>query len=107
MVGTKLLLRTTLVSALVGGFMLFSITPKTLANDRDSCHRNIQNWEQKLDRDIDRHGSNSRQARHDRHELGEERESCQRRLGNDWREHYNYDRNRDYDYDRDYDRERR
>ena|ERR1700730_12901970 len=101
MVGTMMLLRTTLVSALVCGLMLFSITPKTLADDRDSCYRNVQNWEQKLDRDIDRHGFNSRQARHDRHELGEARESCQRRFGNDWREHYNYDRDRNYDYDRD------
>jgi hypothetical protein len=105
MVGTKMLLRTTLVSALVGGFMLFSITPKTLADDRGSCYRNVQNWEQKLDRDIDRHGSNSRRANHDRHELGEARESCQRRFGNDWRERYNYDRDRGYD--RDYDRDRR
>ena len=52
MVGTKMLLRTTLVCALVGGFMLFSITPKILADDRDSCYRNVQNWEQKLDRDM-------------------------------------------------------
>ena len=107
MVRTKMLLRTTLVSALVAGFMLSSITPKTLADDRDSCYRNVQNWEQKLDRDIDRHGVNSRQAKHDRHELGEARESCQRRFGNDWRERYNYDRNRGYDNDRDSDRDRR
>jgi hypothetical protein len=107
MVGTKMLLRTTLVSALVGGFMLFSITPKTLADDRDSCYRSVQNWEQKLDRDIDRHGFNSRQANHDRHELGEARESCQRRFGNDGREHYNYDRKSDDDHDRDYNRDRR
>src|SRR6202047_2104157 len=99
MVGTKILLRTTLVSALIGGLMLVSITPKTLADDRDSCYRNVQNWEQKLDRDIDRHGVSSRQANQDRHELGEARESCQRRFGNDWREHYNSDRDRDYDRD--------
>src|SRR6202045_2832929 len=107
MVGTKILLRTTLVSALIGGLMLVSITPKTLADDRDSCYRNVQKWEQKLDRDIDRHGVNSRQANHDRHELGEARESCQRRFGNDWRERYNYGHDRGYDYDRDYDRDRR
>jgi len=56
MVGTKMLLRTTLVSALVGGFMLFGSAAKTRADDRDNCYRNVQNWEQKLDRDIDRHG---------------------------------------------------
>ena len=107
MVGTKTLLRTTLVFTLAAGFMLFGNTLITRADDRDSCYRNVQNWEQKLDRDIDRHGVNSRQANHDRHELGEARESCQRRFGNDWRDHDNYDRDRDNDRDRDYDRDRR
>ncbi len=106
MVGTKMLLRTTLVSALVGGFMLFGSAAKTRADDRDNCYRNVQNWEQKLDRDIDRHGVYSRQANHDRHELGEARENCQRRFGNDWRDHFNSDRDRDSDHDRDYDRDR-
>ena len=107
MVGTKMLSRTTLVSTLVAGLMFFGNTLITRADDRDSCYRNVQNWEQKLDRDIDRHGVNSRQANHDRHELGEARESCQRRFGNDWRDHDNYDRDRDNDRDRDYDRDRR
>jgi hypothetical protein len=107
MVGTKMRLRTTLVSGLVGGLMLLSITPKNLADDRDSCYRNVQNWEQKLDRDIDRHGVNSRQANHDRHELGEARENCKRRFGNEWRDHYNRDRDGGNDHDRDYDRDRR
>jgi hypothetical protein len=100
MVGTNMVLRTALVSTLVAGFMLFGNTPITRADDRDICYRNVHNWEQKLDRDIDRHGFKSRQANHDRHELGEARESCQRRFGNDWRERYNYDRDRDYDRDR-------
>jgi hypothetical protein len=100
MVGTKMLLRTTLVCTLVGGFMLFGNTAITRADARVSCYRNVHNWEQKLDRDVDRHGVNSRQANHDRHELGEARESCQRRFGNDAREHYNYDNDRDNDRDR-------
>jgi hypothetical protein len=101
MVRTTTLLRMTLVSTLAAGFILFGNTLTSRADDRDSCYRNVQNWEQRLDRDIDRHGVNSRQADHDRHELGEARESCQRRFGNDWREHYNYNRNRDNDHDRD------
>jgi hypothetical protein len=98
MVWTKMLLKTTIVSALAGGLMLFGIATNTRADVRDSCYQNVQNWEHKLDRDSDRHGVNSRQARHDRHELDEARENCQRRFGDNWREHHDY--NRDYDRDR-------
>ena len=80
------------------GFMLFGGATNTRADSWDNCHRNVENWEQKLDRDIYRHGFNSRQANHDRHELGEARESCHRRFGNDLRNHYYIDR--DYDHDR-------
>jgi hypothetical protein len=96
MVWTKMLLKTTLVSALAGGLMLFGSGTNARADDRDSCNENVQRWEQKLDRDIDRHGVNSRQANHDRHELNEARETCQRRFGNDWQDHHD----NDHDYDR-------
>ena len=93
MVWTKMLLKTTLVSALAGGLMLFGSATNARADDRDWCYRNVQKWEQKLD---------SRQANHDRHERDEARESCQHRFGNSWREHHhNY---RDYDHDNDRDR---
>jgi hypothetical protein len=97
MVGTKILLKTTLVSTLAGGFLLFGAT-SVRADARDSCQQNVQNWEYRLDRDVYRHGSNSRQANHDRHELAEARENCERRFGDNWRNHY------DRDYDRDGDR---
>jgi hypothetical protein len=96
MVWTKMLLKMTLVSALAGGFMLFASATNARAADRDSCQQNVQRWEQKLDRDMDRHGVNSRQANHDRRELSEARESCERRFGNSWQDH----RQDDHDYDR-------
>jgi hypothetical protein len=107
MVWTKMLVKTTLVSALAGGLMLFGSATNARADDRDSGYRNVQKWEQKLDRDIERHGVNSRQANHDRHELDEARESCQRRFGNSWREHHDDYRDYDHDYDHDNDRDRR
>jgi hypothetical protein len=92
MVWTKMSLKTTLIFALAGGFMLFGVATHAHADDRDSCSRNVQNWQQKLDRDIDRHGFRSRQANNDRHELDEARETCQRRFGGHWQEHHDYDR---------------
>ena len=107
MVWTKMLLKTTVVSALAGGFMLFGSAANARADNRDSCYRNVQNWEYNLDRDVNRHGFYSREANQDRHELAEARLSCQRRFGNNWRNQYNFDRDRDYDRDHDYDRDRR
>lgn len=96
MVWTKMLLKMAVVSSLAGGLTLFASATNARADDRDSCNLNVQRWEQKLERDIDRHGVNSRQANHDRHELNEARESCQRRFGDDWHDHHD----NDHDYDR-------
>jgi hypothetical protein len=95
MVWTKMLLNTTLASVLAGGFLLLGGATTIRADDFDSCHRNVDKWEDKLERDIQRHGYDSRQANYDRHELGEARESCERRYGNSW-----HGRN-DYDHDGD------
>ena len=95
-----MLLKTTLVSALASGFLLFGSPANARGDSRDSCYRNVQNWEYKLDRDINHHGFYSRQANHDRHELGEARVKCERRFGNNWRDHYDYDRDSDHDRDR-------
>ena len=89
MVWTKMLLKMTLVSGLAGGFIIFS-PPANAVSSSTSCYQNVDKWEDKLERDISRHGSHSWQARHDRHELAEARQSCQRRYGNNWREHYHY-----------------
>ena len=96
MVWTKMLLKTTLAFGLAGGFLLLGGATTVRADDVDSCHRNVEKWESRLERDIDRHGVYSHQANHDRHELAEARESCDhQQYGNGWRG------NRDSDHDGD------
>jgi hypothetical protein len=95
MVWTKTILNMALSSALAGGFLLLGGATTVRADD-DSCRRNVDKWEDKLERDVHRYGQESRQANHDRHELAEARESCER--------HHDYDRRDHYDYDRDGDR---
>ena len=92
MVWTKTLLKSTLAAALGGGLLLFGGAATVRAADYYSCHRNVEKWESRLDRDIERHGNDSRQASHDRHELREAREKCERYRGDSWRGHYDYDR---------------
>jgi hypothetical protein len=89
MVWTKMLMKTSLVTALAGGFMFFGNATNVRADDRESCYQNVQNLERKLERDVDRHGADSRQAKHDRHEMEEARDKCQRRFGD-------YDRDREH-----------
>jgi hypothetical protein len=95
MVWTKMLLKTTLTSVLAGGFLLLGGATIARADDNDSCRRNVDKWEDKLERDAQRYGLNSRQANHDRHELGEARESCEHRYGHGWRDRSDYDRDGD------------
>ncbi len=101
MVWTKMLMKTSLVTALAGGFMFFGNATNVRADDRESCYQNVQNLERKLERDVDRHGVDSRQAKHDRHEMEEARENCQRRFGD-----YERDRDRDHHDNDDRDRDR-
>jgi hypothetical protein len=102
MVWTRVLSNTALSAALASGLMLFGVgTISARADDDDvaSCRRNVDKWEDRLNHDIDRHGADSKQARHDRHELDEARDSCHRRYGDRWRENDNH-----HDQDRDFDR---
>ena len=101
MVWTKMLMKTSLVTALAGGFMFFGNATNVRADDRESCYQNVQNLERKLERDVDRHGADSRQAKHDRHEMEEARDKCQRRFGD-----YERDRDRDHHDNDDRDRDR-
>lgn len=99
MVWTKLLSHTALAVALAGGVLFFGASPIAHADDDDvaACHRNIDKWQDRLRHDIDRHGPDSRQANHDRHELDEARDSCHKRFGDRWRDN---DEHHDQDYDR-------
>jgi len=92
MVWTNMLLKATLTSVLAGGFLLLGGATAVRADEYDSCRRSVDKWEDRLERDIQRHGLYSRQANHDRHELGEARESCERRDGNGWHGRNDYDR---------------
>jgi len=89
MAWTNMLSKTVLASALAVGFLLLGNAAPARAHDYASCRRNVDKWEDRLERDIHRHGYDSRQANHDRHELGEARENCERHYGNGWRD---YDR---------------
>ncbi len=95
MLRTKSLVKTILASALAGAFLLFSGAGTVRAADFESCRRNVEKWESRLDRDINYHGVYSRQANHDRHELGEARENCERRYGNSWRDGHDFDHDGD------------
>lgn len=95
MVWTKMILKSALASALAAGFLLIGGATAVRADDHDSCRRNVDKWEDKLERDIDQHGTYSRQANHDRHELAEARENCERHYGNSWRDNHDYDRDGD------------
>jgi hypothetical protein len=99
MVWTKMFLKAALASTLASGFLLLGGATTVRADDYDSCHRNVDKWEDKLERDVHRHGYDSRQANHDRHELGEARESCERRHNYDRRDHPDHDYD-DYRYQR-------
>jgi hypothetical protein len=88
MVWKKTLKHSALATILAGGLLLLGGATTARAESFDSCRRNVDKWEDRLERDINRHGVYSRQANHDRHELGEARESCERQYGNRWRDDY-------------------
>jgi len=85
----------TLASVLASGLLLLGGATTARADSFDSCRRNVDKWEDRLERDIYRHGVYSRQANHDRHELREARENCEHRFGNAWRGRYDYDHDGD------------
>jgi len=84
MVWSQIFMRTSLAAAMAVGLMMLGGVATAKAESRDSCRRNVDKWEDRLERDVHRFGYDSRQARHDRHELGEARESCEHRFGNYW-----------------------
>ena len=92
---TKNLAKVIVASAMAGGLLLFSGGTGVRAADFEGCRRNIEKWESRLERDIDHHGVYSRQANHDRHELDEARENCERRYGNGWRDNHDFDHDGD------------
>jgi hypothetical protein len=77
-----------LLTTAFGGLLLFGGTASARA---ENCPTKLYKQEQKLNDAINRHGYNSRQANHERHELGEVQQKCG---------YQNYGYNRDRDYNR-------
>ena len=88
-------------TALFAGFMLLGATPRALA---DSCQSRIAKADRNLHKAAERHGWQSSQAEHWRHELREARAWCWEHHhrwwdadGRRWREDRDWD---DHDHDR-------
>ena len=101
MVWTRTLSRASLAAALAGGLLMFGIAaPIARADDDDvaACRRNVDKWQDRLQHDVDRHGADSKQANHDRHEMEEARDNCRRHFGDRWNDRDEH--HEDHDYDR-------
>ena len=86
--------KTTLISLVLSGCLLGSALP-LMADRRSDCDRRIHRAEENLNKEVRRHGEQSRQAEKRRHELNAAREQCRE-----------FDQNRDHDHDHDHDQER-
>jgi hypothetical protein len=100
----RFLSRPLFAAAALVGLLAFISTPRAFADDPYKCQRRIAKHEYKLQEAIERHGSYSRQANHERHELREARQRCWRECHCRWDEDGHRWRN-DRDWD-DYDRYR-
>lgn len=69
------------MAAVLGALVMLGGAGAARAESRESCYRKIEKERRELDRAIDRHGRNSRQADHERRELDRLRDHCQRRFG--------------------------
>jgi hypothetical protein len=93
--------RTLAATALLSGFLLFAGAPGAAANGYDQCRKNISRAEWKLDEAVERHGSYSRQAERQRHELREAQDRCRYESAQRDRRYRDFNRDRDHDRDRD------
>jgi len=66
--------KTLLAVSALAGFLVFT-APRVRADEQE-CHERIAKADHKLHKAIERHGYNSKQANHERHELREARERC-------------------------------
>jgi F0F1-type ATP synthase membrane subunit b/b' len=66
--------KTHLVAAVLGGFLLVgSVVPSVAA---DNCEEHVRKAEEKLKKEIDRHGEQSSQAEHARRDVEKQRDKC-------------------------------
>ena len=104
------ILRKTTLTSLILGSCLFGGAISLQADHRSDCEKNIQKAEDKLYKEIRKHGEYSRQAQNRRQQLEQARYGCRdvaryRYNDRDRDRYYRYnDRDRDRYYDRDRDR---
>ena len=95
--------KTLVAGAMLSVFLLFVAVPRSQADGREKCQRNIERAEARLDQAIHRYGGNSRQAIDRWHELNAERERCWREHRAWWDAHaHQWHNDRDWDHDHDY-----
>jgi hypothetical protein len=73
--------KSAVLAAALGGVLLFAGAPATRAQDHgrdEKCEQRIHKAEAKLQKEIARHGEQSRQAEQRRQELEQVRQSCHR-----------------------------
>jgi len=100
----EFLKRVLLATAAMVGLLAFAATPRASAADYDGCQKRIYKADHKLHEAVERHGWNSRQADHARHELREARERCWNERHRWWDEDgHRWHNDRDWD-DHDHDR---
>ena len=77
MFGAKYVSRIILAGLLEGGMLLLTVKPASAERDwNSSCRDRLEDSRGRIDRDIQRHGENSRQVRHDRDKLEDARRWC-------------------------------
>lgn len=106
---SKLIWRTVVTTAALGGFLLLAGTPRASADEGDYCQHRIAKADHRLHEAVEHHGWNSKQADHARHDLHEAREECWNRFhkwwdedGHRWHTEHDWD-DHDHDHDRDHD----
>jgi hypothetical protein len=72
--GEPMRYKTLFVSAMLGGSLLVGTVAPSVAADK--CGEHVRKAEDKLRKEIDRHGESSRQAEHARHDLETQRANC-------------------------------
>ena len=92
----------TLAGAALAGFLLFAGAPQVRA-DEEECHHRLAKADHRLHEAVERHGWDSKQAEHERHELREAREYCYKTYHRWWDEddrRWHSDRDWDDDHGR-------
>jgi len=66
-----------MLAIVLGALVMFGGAGTAKADGRDdACYRNVRQQERELNRAVERHGFNSRQADHERRDVERAREKC-------------------------------